>query len=79
MISPWWQHAACKDAPLDLFYGKSQRGIALCRGCPVTQECQIAADQEEKEYGPRVYGIRGNETAAERLIRRGYGTRRKTS
>lgn len=35
----WMDEALCRDAPPELFYASSEKGLAYCRACPVTDEC----------------------------------------
>jgi hypothetical protein len=73
---PWLEDAACRGAPLDLFFAKSAdhqylEARAFCRTCPVLRECREATDRAERDL-PRgaLFGFFGGESAAERHTRR---------
>lgn len=71
MRPSWWQHAACRRHPIEVFFpadARSSRAAKIvCGGCPVREECleyALATD-------PPLKGIFGGMTEQERrAIRR---------
>lgn len=68
---PWHGQAACGDDPEAMFPGsnaaKVREAKALCRGCPVREECLADAMKTEGNKGKlRRYGIRGGLTPTAR-------------
>ena len=76
----WIDAAACRGMPTDLFYperGESiERPMAVCASCPVKAECRDEADQIE-ELWLDVKGVRGGESARQRMLRRGMRRERE--
>lgn len=65
----WWEEGACVGMDTMLFYpeysAEPAKALAVCRLCPVRQECLEAALEEE--IGTQPVGIRGGLLANERL------------
>lgn len=66
----WAERAACAGMDPELFFPKGNGGAVkakqVCARCPVRDVCLAAALEEEAEYAPWVYGVRGGKTATER-------------
>lgn len=69
----WQDRAACRDQPLDLFFGpegekpaqrdeRERRALQVCARCPVLDACQAHAVSL-----PETYGVWGGTTEADRL------------
>lgn len=72
----WQDTAACRDEPLDLFFGpegekpqerdeREGRALLVCAECPVLAECQAHAVAL-----PEFYGVWGGTTEAGRTSRK---------
>ena len=70
----WEEEAACRDAPLELFFpeggegtaeglAETVEGLAICRVCGVREQC---LDDAEHADGGAPYGTRGGLTENER-------------
>ena len=75
----WWNRAACRNEPLELFYPPDGRGrrpdwsapAAVCAECPVVEVCRADVDAMEAGTERRsVAGFRAGETAEQRYARR---------
>lgn len=67
----WWDRAACKEAPSDVFFPEktvSNAAIgdakAYCAVCPVRKECLIEAAFFNDDW--RIFSVRGGLTAKDR-------------
>lgn len=65
----WWHQAACKGKPDHLFdsggpgrLSRNHEGLAICRACPVREQCL----QDALATGD-TYGIRGGLTGPQRI------------
>jgi len=67
---PWRAEAACRDYPTDLFFATTGHASiaaardarAVCRRCPVREECLAYAMSD-----PDIYGIWGGLTRLQRV------------
>jgi hypothetical protein len=78
----WWNTAACRNEPLELFYPPDGRGrrpdwsapAAVCAACPVVDVCRADGDALEVNAERRcVAGFRAGESPADRISRRNAG------
>ena len=67
----WIEDAACRGAPVDLFYQDGKRGdsahpeaVAMCASCPVRSEC--LADALKLSGSVDLWGYRGGTTPSGR-------------
>ncbi|WP_329423011.1 WhiB family transcriptional regulator [Streptomyces sp. NBC_01268] len=70
----WHRRAACAGVNVDAFFPVStdvegrREALALCRSCPVREECLAEAMAEEGGRGKTGrFGIRGGKTASARF------------
>lgn len=83
-MDDWWSYAACADMDTEIWYpsprdgnGTAAQAIAICRACPVQQECLDDALRSERNLGyGHTYGIRGGLGVVARLRLTGQTTPR---
>jgi WhiB family redox-sensing transcriptional regulator len=75
----WYERAACRGMPVDLFLGadgetpaqrrrREAEAVLVCRDCPVREQClRTALDR------PEVFGVWGATTESERQAMRRRG------
>jgi Transcription factor WhiB len=71
-VQEWRSSAACLGADVEVFFGDHRgyaRARAICRSCPVIEDCRRACDRAEGS-SVRVFGMYAGETPAERVARR---------
>jgi WhiB family transcriptional regulator, redox-sensing transcriptional regulator len=79
----WQNRAACRGAPLELFFGpdgersaernrRESDALKLCAACPVQETCRRHA-----MVMPETHGVWGGTTEAERSIQRKAERRRR--
>ena len=72
--APWTEQAACRGAPVDLWFttgrGRpmTREAVAVCESCPVQSECLVdALDVEAHLPRSKWHGIRGGLTVRQRI------------
>ena len=63
----WRDEAACLDAPVEWFFGMPySKGLQVCNGCPVTDECLRFAVGLRRANGHLVRGVWGGQVFSQR-------------
>lgn len=76
----WQATAGCREENPEIFYPHAQdyhaatKAVAICKKCPVIDECAQKADELERDSTSTrdLWGIWGGETPIDRAIRRGH-------
>ncbi|KAA8831828.1 WhiB family transcriptional regulator [Bifidobacterium tissieri] len=59
----WMRHAACRDAPPDLFFPTQQNrtrarhALAVCASCPVIDQCRAYMQHMSRQSGYPLVGV----------------------
>ncbi|MBT0772321.1 WhiB family transcriptional regulator [Kineosporia sp. J2-2] len=88
-MSDWREDAECLGMDPELFFSEkvgrpthvkdemTEEALMACADCPVRLECRDDADATEN-VASVTWGVRGGETALERILRRRRAARNRT-
>jgi WhiB family redox-sensing transcriptional regulator len=79
----WMSEAVCAQVGTELFFpeqgGNPAQAVAICRRCPVRQECLDHALELDRSIAGQVTGIWGGTTAKQRQAIKGAAYRQLAS